>query len=151
MVETNHRMRHLFRSRRFTAAGALTLALAVGFAGGRSMVSASGELAPPRETRAVDAVARPALTSSYSAIVDKVAPAVATIRVSKRVEATQTRIPEAFRDFFGPSFRDDAVPRPRREGGLGSGVVIRSDGYILTNHHVVEDVDRIHVDLADGR
>jgi Do/DeqQ family serine protease len=42
------------------------------------------------------------------------------------------------------------VPRPRT-GGVGSGVVVTDDGYILTNNHVVEGADEIHVDFTDGR
>ncbi len=80
---------------------------------------------------------------------DRVAPAVVTIRVEKQAEVSRTALPEAFRDFFGPQFRPD--PRGRRESGLGSGVIFRSDGHILTNHHVIDGADRIRVDLADGR
>jgi Do/DeqQ family serine protease len=81
-------------------------------------------------------------------VVEKVAPAVVTIRVEKVVDATPTSIPAPFRDFFGPERR--AVPRGR-EGGLGSGVVIGADGLILTNHHVIADASKIRVDTADGR
>src|SRR6185295_17586142 len=41
--------------------------------------------------------------------------------------------------------------QPHREGGLGSGVVVSADGYILTNHHVVKDAEKVKVDLADRR
>src|SRR4029453_13588962 len=51
-------------------------------------------------------------------------------------------------EFFGRDFRQQA---PQRERGLGSGVIIRPDGYILTNNHVAGDADRIHVDMSDGR
>jgi S1-C subfamily serine protease len=74
---------------------------------------------------------------------------VVTIRVDKRAEASQTSLPEELAPFFGPQFR--GAPRARRESALGSGVVVRGDGYILTNHHVVNGADRIRVDFADGR
>jgi Do/DeqQ family serine protease len=79
-------------------------------------------------------------------VVDAVAPAVVTIRIEKQAEAEA--VPDAFREFFGRDFRQQA---PQRERGLGSGVIIRPDGYILTNNHVAGDADRIHVDMSDGR
>jgi S1-C subfamily serine protease len=41
--------------------------------------------------------------------------------------------------------------QPRRQGALGSGVVVSPDGYILTNHHVVDGARQIDVELTDGR
>jgi serine protease DegQ len=52
-----------------------------------------------------------------------------------------------FRYFFG----DPQDAGPQRREGLGSGVIVSADGYILTNHHVVESVDQIEIALADSR
>jgi Do/DeqQ family serine protease len=89
---------------------------------------------------------------SYADVVDRVAPAVVTIRSSQRVRAPQ-QFPFSddpfFRQFFGGT-----VPREGRtqvEESLGSGVIVRSDGYILTNHHVVDGADQIKVDLIGSR
>ena len=90
----------------------------------------------------------PAHPQSYSAVVETVAPSVVTIRVQKQAEVSNTALPAPFREFFG---NRGGGPERRREGGLGSGVVVREDGLILTNHHVVEGADSIRVDLADGR
>src|SRR3954462_7400723 len=91
---------------------------------------------------------------SYAPVVERVMPAVVTIRVEKRaqMEPTSQQIPEEFRRFFGdqiPQLRGQRGPRVER--GLGSGVIVSPDGYILTNNHVVDGVQTVKVDLSDGR
>jgi serine protease DegQ len=54
-----------------------------------------------------------------------------------------------FRRFFGDRF--ESSPQSRRASSLGSGVIVSPEGYILTNHHVIEAADEIEVALADGR
>jgi Do/DeqQ family serine protease len=55
-----------------------------------------------------------------------------------------------FRRFFGERGTQQAPNQPTRQG-LGSGVIVREDGYILTNHHVIDGADQIQVDLNDNR
>ncbi|MDQ3439244.1 MAG: DegQ family serine endoprotease [Planctomycetota bacterium] len=83
------------------------------------------------------------------------APAVVTVRSERRMRTTQSQNPlmqdPRFRDFFGDRF-GEGDPRPQpRQGGLGSGVVVNGDGYILTNHHVIDGADKVQVELKDRR
>ena len=93
--------------------------------------------------------------SSYAPVVERVMPAVVTIRVEKRASAvpTDSQIPEEFRRFFGPGL-GQGVPRQPRGGmerGLGSGVIVSQDGFILTNNHVVDGANEVQVELPDRR
>jgi Do/DeqQ family serine protease len=59
---------------------------------------------------------------------------------------------DIFRHFFGPEFRFESPQRgPQMRVGTGSGVIIDSDGYIVTNNHVIENADDIEVILDDNR
>jgi serine protease Do len=82
-------------------------------------------------------------------------PAVVKISVSKVVKApTGMQMPEGmednpmFRQFFGGQSQ---TPRSHREGGLGSGVIVSPDGYVLTNNHVIDGATDVKVTLADRR
>lgn len=90
---------------------------------------------------------------SYADVVSAVAPAVVTIR-SQRVVRAPRQFPffndPFFRDFFGDRYGAPA-PRSQIQRGLGSGVVITKDGYILTNHHVIDGAEEIRVEMTDNR
>src|SRR5215510_12219824 len=90
---------------------------------------------------------------SYADVVSGVAPAVVTIR-SQRVVRAPRQFPffndPFFRDFFGDRYGAPA-PRQQIQRGLGSGVIITKDGYILTNHHVVDGAEEIRVEMPNNR
>ena len=56
-----------------------------------------------------------------------------------------------FRKFFGDRFENQKIPKERKTASLGSGVIVSSDGYILTNNHVIKDADEITVLLSDKK
>ena len=90
---------------------------------------------------------------SYSDLVDQVTPAVVTIRAERRTREPQ-QFPFSndpfFRRFFGDENQRPEMP-PQRRAALGSGVIVRSDGHILTNHHVIDGAEEITVELIDRR
>ena len=91
--------------------------------------------------------------ASYADTVSKATPAVVTIHSQTRVREPQ-QFPfmddPFFRRFFGERGTQQAPNQPTRQG-LGSGVIVREDGYILTNHHVIDGADQIQVDMNDHR
>lgn len=98
--------------------------------------------------------AREQVMLSFAPLVKQAAPAVVNIFTRKAVQQRGPSSPlfndPFFRRFFGDSF-DRVQPRERLENSLGSGVIVRPDGLIVTNFHVIEGADTIRVVLADRR
>ncbi len=95
---------------------------------------------------------RAQLTYSFAPIVKQVAPAVVNIYTRRVVETRTSPFMNDpfFQQFFGPDF-NFGVPQQRVQSSLGSGVVLRPDGLIVTNNHVIKDSDQITVVLNDKR
>ena len=100
----------------------------------------------PVQTVAAPAPAAPRPASYHDAVV-RATPSVVNIFTSKEAPRNPLLNDPTFRRFFGDQFGDEA----QRAASLGSGVIVSSAGYILTNHHVVEAADEIEVALPDGK
>jgi len=107
-------------------------------------------IAQPSSAAPLPLAARPGpAPASYYDAVQRATPSVVNIFTSKEVPAPRHPLlnDPIFRRFFGDQLPDEA----QRAASLGSGVIVSSSGYVLTNHHVVEAADEIEVALADGK
>lgn len=93
----------------------------------------------------LEAGTEPARLRSYADVIEPALKAVVSV-YSTRIVREQMAINPLFRQYFG-----DLPERESRQEGLGSGVIVSPDGYILTNNHVIEGADELKVTLADDR
>ncbi|MGA2118745.1 MAG: DegQ family serine endoprotease [Bryobacteraceae bacterium] len=137
---------------------AWALAAALGL-GGLALAAADhlGALNPPATFKYASAD-EPAAHAGFAPVVKRVLPAVVNISSTKVIKTSGQMNPQMdpmFRQFFG----DDSpfgggrqsAPRSQREQGLGSGVIVSPEGYILTNNHVVDGATDVRVTLSDKR
>ena len=118
----------------------------------KAPVAVDGVKMPAEKVEPLVNTTRTGGVASYSAAVKVAAPAVVNIFTTQKVK--QVNHPfindPTFREFFGNQLPDQFT-QDKNENSLGSGVIVREDGYILTNNHVIEQADQIVVALHDGR
>ena len=93
------------------------------------------------------------ISLSYAPLVKRAAPAVVNIYTKRVVRSTQSPFltDPFFRQFFGEDVFNFGAPRKRIENSLGSGVIVKSDGIVVTNYHVIKKAEEIRVVLSDRR
>ncbi len=110
-----------------------------------------------------------ALDNAVEAVAARVTPAVVNVSVTAKITGDQEEdgeqdsgngqsgngqnaIPPQLRQFFGPGFGGQQGPQqPQIEHGIGSGIIVTPDGYIVTNNHVIQGATQIRVTLNDRR
>ena len=151
---TEHSSRHAAR----VFCVAITTAMALWFAGCKReqpppqpAVSQPEQKAPP----ALEPPRSSALAvTSYADAVERVGAGVVTIRAARRARAPRQHPffdDPVLREFFGGRFGGNQPRGPTLQLGLGSGVIVNSNGTILTNHHVIDGAEAIQVQLTNNR
>ena len=90
----------------------------------------------------------------FSNLVERVSPAVVSVNVVKKMsqeELLQQQVPEILRRFFGNQVIIPQQRLPQEKTGYGSAFFISQDGYLLTNHHVIEDASKVTIVFNDRR
>ena len=141
--------------RKHPAAVVLALALAAVLMVNHSFVPARAGVSSntaPLDNSQVGALL--SLDQAMEAVAARVTPAIVNVAVTSRVKSQPVAegIPEGMQQFFGQQFGGrGGQQQPQFEHGIGSGVIVSPDGYIVTNNHVVEGATDVKVTLSDRR
>ncbi|KAA6463055.1 Do family serine endopeptidase [Acidobacteria bacterium AB60] len=160
-------------TRKLAAPAAIAGAFALGAAmfAGHGGVHAAAAAGMPLDDNSVSALT--SLDHAMEAVASKVTPAVVNVAVTSRVNPADMsdpqgdeeddnggpsnghgrmqQLPPGLRQFFGPGFQFQQPQGPQIEHGIGSGIIVSPDGYIVTNNHVVDGATQVRVTLNDRR
>ena len=141
------------RRRRLEAPLLVLVGITIGALATCSRSNGPGAQLATHDAMAAPAAAHHTVLETVPDVAERAVKSVVNIATTQTVHQTGAQMPglddPIFRQFFGPQQR--MQPRDRKMHSLGSGVIIRADGVILTNNHVVAHADTIHVTLPDGR
>ena len=135
--------------------GAFVLGAAI-FAGYGRVHAASSGGAAPLDDQSVSALA--ALDQAMESIASRVTPAVVNVSVTTKTttsgwgdDSQLQNLPDGLRQFFGQMYGNQQQQQQQVEHGVGSGVIVTQDGYIVTNQHVVDGATSVKGSLNDRR
>lgn len=131
----------------------IALASTLFFAGCTTGLFTGGQT-PPAEAQPAASpmpVVVDGMRTSYADIVERTSPAVVRIEADHREKAPARGQSPGMDDFFRQFQIPQPDQRPQLERGVGSGVLVSADGYILTNHHVVDGAEKITVLMSDNK
>ncbi|MGB6745062.1 MAG: Do family serine endopeptidase [Terracidiphilus sp.] len=138
-----------------------TLIATFAFLSGHNSAHAAAAASGPLDDSSVSSLV--ALDNAVESVAARVTPAVVNVQVTSRVSADDASnngqdggispqdLPPGFRQFFFGGQGQGMKPQPQFEHGIGSGVIISPDGYIVTNDHVVDGATQMRVTLDDRR
>src|SRR5678810_130697 len=137
-----------------TAAGATVFMVIVGVMFWPDLEQGPRDFTNPAEAQSPASSGRSVaeqLSNAFEAAADRVSPSVVPIYAEKKVEVSE-EMNELYRRFFGQEMPEDSEGNSTQTlRSVGSGVVARSGGYILTNNHVVADATKLTVIFEDGK
>ena len=134
---------------------ALTACLLAATVPASAQMMKTPEVAPDKAPTKAAPLSRPEVQLSFAPVVKRASPSVVNVyasHVEKRTNARASAMEEFMRRFFGEDGRGGgARPGDRAQRSLGSGVIVDDSGLVITNNHVIDNMNEVRIALADRR